>query len=174
VIRVTGKRPARRDERNTVAGMTTDPADAAAAASAPPTDASDAPVWTLPRLGTALIVALLAQTLIGVANAIWLTVPDSGNAWSASSPGWLVNLHVGVGVVLLVLAVWILVLAGWERDRAWTAAGLVGILGIGVALAGGVVFMTANGNDVASFAMAAGCVVPIAGYTVALAQRRPD
>lgn len=132
---------------------------------------SGEPVWTLPRLGAALIVALLAQIVVGVANALWLNVPTSGNAWSTSSPSWLVDVHMVVGVVLLVLAVWVAVQAGRERDRTWTAASLVGIVGIVVGFAGGVIFMSADGNAVSSFAMAIGCVISIAAYTVALTQR---
>jgi hypothetical protein len=129
-------------------------------------------VWTLPRLGSGMVIALLVQIVVGVANGLWVDVPESGDAWSTSTPAWLVNLHMGVGVVILLLGVWIVVKAGRERDRVWTGASLLGLVGIVVALAAGLLFLGTNGNDVMSFAMTIGCVLALGCYTVALARTR--
>jgi len=128
-------------------------------------------VWTAPRLAVLTILALLAQVVVGVATGLWVEVPESGNAWSGASPQWLLQFHMVIGILLVVLAGWLLVRAGRDRDRHWTAAGLVGLVAIVTGALCGVLFMGTNGDDAASFAMTLGCAVAIAAYTLPLARR---
>jgi hypothetical protein len=119
-------------------------------------------------LGAAMVLALLGQLLVGMANTFWLSLPDSGSGWSAASPASLLNAHMTLGTVVLVLAVWIAVLAVRRRDRAWVVASVVGIVAILVSFAAGMLFMGETSNDSASFLMAVGCAVAIAAYALAL------
>jgi hypothetical protein len=131
-------------------------------------------VWTLRRLGAAQLVVLLVQIVVGVTNTLWLDVPEDGNAWSTSTPMSLVTIHMVVGLALVVLAVWIQIKAARAGDAAWRLAGSIGIAGIVVGFAAGVIFLSTNGNDVWSLLMTVGCVVAIGGYAFGLTQGRPD
>jgi hypothetical protein len=123
-------------------------------------------------LGVGTVFALLAQVLVGVADALWLNVPQTGSAWQQSTPQFLLTLHLVVGTVVLALVVWLAVLAVRAHDRVWTSASLVGIIGVVLGFAGGILFMGTNGQGGwSSMLMAIGCVGAIAGYAVALARR---
>ena len=123
---------------------------------------------TIRSLGAVAVLTLLAQLLLGMANTFWLTVPDSGPGWATAAPAGLLMAHIGLGVLLLVLAVWIAVVAWRGRDRTWLTASAVGVLGIVVALGAGSAFMSEVSNDVASYLMAAGTAIAIAGYAYGL------
>src|SRR5674476_520816 len=56
-------------------------------------------------LGAAMVVTLLGQLLLGMANTFWLTVPDSGSGWKTAAPMGLLVAHITLGVALLVLAI---------------------------------------------------------------------
>ena len=119
-------------------------------------------------LGAAMVVTLLGQLLLGMANTFWLTLPDSGSGWKAAAPSALLMAHMTLGTALLVLAVWIAVIAFRVRDRNWLNASVVGILGIVVAFGGGAAFMGQTSNDGASFLMAVGTSLAIAAYALGL------
>jgi hypothetical protein len=119
-------------------------------------------------LGAAMVLTLLGQLLLGMANTFWLSLPDSGSGWNAASPAFLLTAHLTLGTALLILAVWIAVLAVRERDRGWIVASVVGIVSILVSFTGGSLFMGETSNDGASYLMAVGCAVAIAAYALAL------
>jgi hypothetical protein len=118
-----------------------------------------------------MIVALLFQVVVGVANALWLEVPTTGNAWSASAPLQLLNAHLWLGTAITVVAIWVVVDAVRSRSRVWIVSSVVGLLGVVVALGGGSAFLSTNGDAGTSFMMAVGCVVAIAAFIVPVAKR---
>jgi hypothetical protein len=120
------------------------------------------------NLGAAMVVILLVQLLLGMANTFWLAVPETGSGWSAAAPMGLLMAHTTLGAALLVLAVWIVVAALQGHDRNWLTASTVGIVGILVAAGGGTAFMGQTSNDDASFVMALGTAVALAGYALGL------
>ena len=115
-----------------------------------------------------MVVTLLGQLLLGMANTFWLEVPESGSGWSTAAPMGLLMGHTTVGVALLVLAVWIVVAAFRGHDRNWLTASAVGIAGILIAAGGGIAFMNETSNDGASFLMAVGTAVALAAYALGL------
>ena len=119
-------------------------------------------------LGAAMVLTLLGQLLLGMANTFWLSLPDSGSGWNVASPALLLTAHMTLGTALLVLSVWIAVLAARLRDRGWVVASVVGIAAILVSFTGGSLFMGETSNDGASYLMAVGCAVAIAAYALAL------
>ncbi len=119
-------------------------------------------------LGAAMVVVLLGQFLLGMANTFWLDLPEEGRGWDAASPAWLLSAHMALGTALLVLAAWIAVVAVRRRAGAWLVASAVGIVGVVVAFAGGTGFMGDTSNDTASFVMACGWALAIGGYALAL------
>jgi hypothetical protein len=119
-------------------------------------------------LGAAMVVTLLGQLLLGMANAFWLTLPDSGSGWKAAAPMGLLMAHITLGVALLVLAAWIAVASFRQSDRSWLIASAVGILGILMAVGGGTAFMGQTSNDGASFSMAIGNAAALGAYALGL------
>lgn len=128
-------------------------------------------VRRLESLGRANVLVLLLQVVVGIANTLWLDIPDSGNAWLVSSPMVLLTAHLSLAFIVTVLSVWLLLQAARSRNRLWLAAGTIGLLGTLAALLGGFVSMSLNGAATPSFVMATGCVVSIAAYAIALAKR---
>ncbi len=118
----------------------------------------------LPKLGMAMILALLLQVVVGVADALWLDVPETGNAWAESAPLMLLNAHLLLGTAITLLGLWMLVDAIRSRARIWIIATVVGLLGVILALGGGAAFLSTNGDPGSSFLMAIGCVVAIAAF----------
>jgi len=123
----------------------------------------------LRTLGVAMVIALLAELLLGMANAFWLSVPESGSGWKTASPQALLSAHVLLGIAIAVLGVWIAVAAWRRRSRGWLLASAAGIAGILAGFGGGSAFMGDVSNDTASFIMAAGCAVSIGAYAVGAA-----
>ena len=124
-------------------------------------------------LGAAMVVILLGELLLGMANAFWLHLPDSGSGWTAGSTSGLLGIHMILGVALVVLAVWIAVAAIRGGDRNWVHASIVGVVGILLAFGSGLAFMGQTSNNLASFCMALGCAIAIASYALGL-YRIPD
>lgn len=123
------------------------------------------------RLGLAMVALLLLQVVVGTANALWLSVPTSGNAWATSAPLILLNAHLLLGTLITVVAVWLLVDAFRARRRDHIVAGVVGLVGVVAAIGGGSAFLSTNGDAVSSFLMAIGCVVAIGAYLAPLVRR---
>jgi hypothetical protein len=115
-----------------------------------------------------MVVILLGELLLGMANTFWLQLPDSGSGWTVGSSSGLLGIHMTLGVALVVLAVWIIVVAVRGRDRNWLTASIVGVVGILIAVGSGLAFMGQTDNNVASFFMAVGCALAIAGYALGL------
>jgi heme A synthase len=135
---------------------------------APPTDRTRRRLSTL---GIAMIVALLLQVVVGMADALWLDVPTTGNAWATSAPMILLNAHLLVGTAITLLALWMLVDAIRSRTRIWIISTIVGLLGVVAALGGGSAFLSTNGDPGSSFMMAIGCVVAIGAFIAPVVKR---
>jgi hypothetical protein len=130
--------------------------------------AADRRAGRIRLLGAVMVVTLLGQLLLGMANTFWLSLPDSGSGWNAASPAFLLTAHMALGTALLVLSIWIAVLALRLGERGWSVASVVGIVAILVSFTGGSLFMGETSNDGASYLMAIGCAVAIAAYALAL------
>jgi chromate transport protein ChrA len=61
----------------------------------------------LDRLRLAMIVALVIQLLLGMANNLWLSQPKPN--LDKASPASLLSAHTNWAYVLIILAIWILV-----------------------------------------------------------------
>lgn len=129
------------------------------------------PARRLTALGIGMIAALLLQVVVGVADAVWLEVPETGNAWTASAPMPLLNAHLLLGTGITALALWMLVDAIRSRARVWIISTVVGLLGVITALGGGSAFLSTNGDPVSSFMMTIGCVVAIAAFIAPVVKR---
>ena len=120
------------------------------------------------RLGVVMVVTLLVQALLGVANELFTTVPESGDPFTGAVPEWLLVLHVLVGTAAVVLAV-VLVVSAWRaRDRAWTGPASVGLVTVLAAWVSGHFFLETYGADALSLSMAAFGLASVAVYVVGL------
>lgn len=115
-----------------------------------------------------MIASLLAQFLLGMANAFWLMLPDTGSAWSTAGTAALLIAHIMLGTALLVFSIWIGVIAKRDRDRAWLMASNIGISGIFIAIAGGTAFLSDVRSDASSYVMAVGYAAAVGGYAYGL------
>jgi hypothetical protein len=122
---------------------------------------------TLARMGFAMIILLVGQYVLGMYTNLFVTIPDGVNGWQWMSNSLAIMGHVTVGTLLLVVSVAALVLSARARSRTWIIASVVGLVGIGAALAGGSSFMNGQ-SDAMSFLMAGGLGVAILAYAAAL------
>jgi len=127
-------------------------------------------VSAIRTLGAAMVLTLLGQLLLGMANALWLQLPASGSGWSAGASSGLLMAHLALGLALLVLAVWILISAVHHHDRNWLLATGFGVVGIVVAFGSGIAFLSQPSSNGASFLMTVGTAVAIAAYALGLYQ----
>jgi heme A synthase len=122
----------------------------------------------LRTLGAFMLLALLAQLLLGMANTFWLSVPETGSGWADAAPAGLLMGHLTLGVALAVLAIWIAVLAWRRHERPWLIASATGLVAIVIAIGAGFGFMSEVSDDTASYLMAVGTAVAIGGYAYGL------
>lgn len=122
-------------------------------------------------LSLSMIVALLLQVIVGVANTLWLSVPETGNAWATAAPLFLLNAHLLLGTAITVLGIWLFIEALRTRQRSWILSSAIGFVGVVVALGGGSAFLSTNGNDAFSFMMTIGCVIAIGAYLAPVVTR---
>ena len=91
---------------------------------------------TLAKLGFGMIILLVGQYLLGMYTNLFVTIPDGVNGWQWMSNSLAIMGHVTLGTLLLVVSVALLVFGARARSRTWIVASLVGLVGIGAALAG--------------------------------------
>jgi hypothetical protein len=120
------------------------------------------------RLGIVLVAALLLQTMLGVANELFTSVPTQGDPFAGAVPQWLLSLHVLVGTVVVVAAVVLAVSARRARDRAWTAPAVVGLVLVLGAWLSGHFFLVTYGDDALSLSMAVLGMTAIGVYVTGL------
>lgn len=140
--------------------------------SQPPSNASHkaevAKAIGIRTLGAAMVLTLLGELVLGMANTFWLQLPDSGSGWKTGAASALLMMHMVLGLTLLVLAIWIAVAAFRGRDRNWLTASAVGVFAILLAIGAGIAFMSQTSNDGASFLMAVGTALGIGAYSLGL------
>ena len=119
-------------------------------------------------VGIWMIATLLVQIIVGMANNLWLKVPEAGGlaGWSAA-PAILLQAHLWVGTSISIFATWLPIDAIRVRNTRWTIVSLIGLVAIVAAFGGGTAFLGSGGsNDAASFIMAVSCVVALAVYLI--------
>jgi hypothetical protein len=122
---------------------------------------------TLVRLGYGMVVLLVGQYVLGMYTNLFVTIPDGVDGWKWMSNSIAIMGHVTLGTLLLVVSIAGLVVAARARSRAWIAASVAGLVGIGMSLAGGSSFMNGQ-SDTMSFLMACGLGIAILAYGTAL------
>lgn len=128
----------------------------------------------LRTLGIATFGALLLQLLVGISTTFWVELPEDGDAQSRmkdATNGGILMAHITIGTVLAVLAVILVIIAIRQKNRTWTIASIVGLIGIFVSYFSGSAFLNPPENDSLSFAMTLGLAIAIGAYVYGLATR---
>ncbi len=133
------------------------------------------------RVLLAAILALLGlQFLLGMLANLFVTVPDAhpgrnapeyfsgvaqGVIWALGNAVAALRLHVIVGLLLLLAALWLLALAIAARRRSWIIVAVLGLVGIMAAGFNGASFMN-YGHDFSSLLMSLGFLLAAAAYVI--------
>jgi hypothetical protein len=122
-------------------------------------DGSSSAGVDLRRIGFALVVALLAEFLLGLGASLWVTIRPS-SPWSHISDPALFGLHALLGAAIAVMSIVALSRSGDAPGaaRLWASVGLAGVL---VALLCGLEFVSSGGRSGWSFAMGLGWAVAL-------------
>lgn len=124
---------------------------------------------------------LLAQFLVGMVINIYVAIPPGhpggsssflegavpGTVWAITAGRPALAVHTVLGILLAVGAIALLLLALASRQRAWTTAAGLGLLGMLAAGVGGIGFLN-YGRDYATLLMAAGFTLAAGSYMAAL------
>lgn len=140
------------------------------------------------RLTLALVLALLGlQFLLGMLANLFVTVPANhpgahpsdyfsgvaqGIIWALGNAVATLRLHVIVGLLLFLAAIWLLVLAIAARRRGWIVVAAVGLFGIWAAGMNGASFMN-YGFDVSSLLMSLGFLLAAIAYVIGYGKPDP-
>ena len=138
------------------------------------------------RLLLSAILALLGlQFLLGMLANLFVTVPDAhpgrnapeyfsgvaqGVIWALGSAVEALRLHVILGLLLFLAALWLLALAIAARRRGRIVVAAVGLVGITAAGFNGASFMN-YGHDFSSLLMALGFLLAAVAYVIGYGMR---
>lgn len=127
-----------------------------------------------------ILVLLGLQFLLGMLANLFVAVPTShpgtnapeyfsgvaqGVIWAVGNAVAALRLHVIVGLLLFLAAIWLLVLAIAARRRGRIIVAAVGLVGIIAAGFNGASFMN-YGHDFSSLLMSLGFLVAAAAYVI--------
>lgn len=132
------------------------------------------------RLTIVTLVLLAVQYLFGMAVNLFVTIPTShpgtnasdyfsgvgqGVSWAIAHGAGVLQLHATLGLLLLVAAVALLVMAIRARRRAWIVATSIGLLSILGAGFNGASFLNYN-HDFSSMIMASLFLIAVSAYAI--------
>ncbi len=105
------------------------------------------------RLTRLVLALLVVQFILGMTANLWVMIPDY-QPWIVFHRAGPILFHTINALLLLNFSTMSLVRAA--RERRWVALAACGLLGVIVAFASGILFVTGGQNDAFSFAMAMG------------------
>ncbi|HEY2004139.1 MAG TPA: hypothetical protein VGH44_03395 [Candidatus Saccharimonadia bacterium] len=105
-----------------------------------------------------LVGLLVVQFILGMSANLFQTIPDD-MPWRVFHEVGPIILHALNGLVIVVLAVWLRILAG-RQDR-YVGPVALGGTAVAIAFVCGVIFVNLGQNDIYSFAMALGFIVAL-------------
>jgi hypothetical protein len=109
---------------------------------------------------------LVIQYALGMVTNLYVQFPDTNQAdqlWAYARSQFPAAAHIVIGLLLLVSAVIFVIRAANKNNRGWIASAVAGLIGIMIAIYGGVTFTSAQ-VDVYSLVMALGFIVAFLAY----------
>jgi len=123
----------------------------------------------LRRANLAIVIVLIVQFALGIGVNLYITLPAAGHpghsAWFGNGP--LLALHVLLGMVLSLAAIFVLVRAIMARNAALIVTSAAGLAAIGLAFFFGASFTEKLTNGY-SLGMAISFAAALACYTIGL------
>ncbi len=120
----------------------------------------------LTRSGIGMIIGLVVQYLLGMANNLFVTFPhttDTVKLWIYAWTHVTEALHIILGIIFLVGAPVVLMRAIRAQHRIWVTASAVGLAGIIIAFVSGVLFVITQA-DPYSLVMSYGFLLSFVAY----------
>jgi hypothetical protein len=133
--------------------------------SAAPANAAGTPATSAARLTSAsfgLVVMLIVQFVLGIAQNLYGTAPSTGHSIGIFSSA-LLGTHFTWGVLTIIASIVFLIQAIRAKVRFATITGVVGLLALAGAAGAGSSF-TQNGANGASFGMALAGAIALLCY----------
>ncbi len=121
---------------------------------------------TLNILGFLQLLLVAGLNLVGMYAALFAELPDAAR-WAGAMGSHSVTTHMTLGLLILVFAVVLLLLALRAKSKAWSIPSALGLLGIVGGTLGGSWFVSAD-NDTATLLMAISATVAVVAYALGL------
>lgn len=125
-------------------------------------EAAGPPGWaarggaTLPRLAIGMFVLLAIEFLLGMALALFASLPTDASAVALLSSAPVLDLHILIAVLIIGISARAVALAAPDPDRRGVVAAAIALGSALVATAAGATFAFHGQAPVASFGMAIG------------------
>jgi hypothetical protein len=150
---------------------------------APQTTPMQARESLLRAVTVSTLVVLIIEYIVGEITNLCVTLPSThAGTISSGSPdfltalGWallqsgipLLQVHAAIGLLLVLLALTLLVLAILRRQGRWVSVSVFGGIGVLIGGASGVGFVITGGDEVASLVMALAFMLALIVYSLGL------
>ena len=108
-----------------------------------------------------LVGLLVVQFILGMASNLFVTIPKV-KPYLVFHEFGPIAIHAANGVLIIILAVWLRILAG--RQKRYIAPAAIGGVSAAIAFAAGVIFVNFGQNNIYSFIMAVGFITAFTEY----------
>jgi len=112
------------------------------------------------------IAVLVIQYVLGMLSNLFVQFPQTDQPnllWDYARSQLPTFAHIIIGILLLVSAIMFVIRAIRNHDRGWIASSVAGLVGIVIAIYGGVTYTTIQ-VDLYSLIMALGFIVAFVAY----------
>ena len=109
---------------------------------------------------------LAIQFVLGMVTNLYVQFPDTNQAdqlWATARSQTPTFAHIVLGILLLVGTIIFVVRAARNKNRGWIASSVAGLIGLIIAIYGGVMFTTTQ-VDTYSMVMALGFIAALVAY----------
>jgi hypothetical protein len=116
--------------------------------------------------GIFTIAVLVVQYALGMVSNLFVQFPQTDQPnllWAYARSQFPTFAHIIIGILLLVSAIVFVIRAIRNHDRGWIASSVAGLVGIAIAIYGGVTYTTIQ-VDLYSLIMALGFIVAFVAY----------
>ena len=113
-----------------------------------------------------MVIFLLVEFIFGMYTTLYVHFPEKASvkeSWMFSSKQMILNIHMMLGLLIVIGALVFFISAIVAKQSLWIVSTTVAIIGILLAVLGGVVFIPTQ-TDLYSFLMSIGFTLSVAAY----------